>query len=174
MAKNFRSRRDRPRYQWFRESQGASEVLNTSGGVELLRISSAEYTAAGFGDPTVVRIRGSMLYVIDDSTAVDGSVQRLAMGIIVVPVSVTAAELQGPLGQPRLNWLYWSVHGLKATTLPAASEEAWGTGAWRFDFDVKAMRRLDGEKDVLMSVENPGDSAAHVFVTGSWSVLLQD
>ena len=173
-----RRTREAPRrkYQWIRESIPPTEITDDGGssGVELLRVTDAEILAAGMHDPTVVRIRGSSLLRMDPATSADGVSQRIVMGVMVLPASVTFAEHSGPLSTPNDDWMYWNVVQLASPTLPAASEEEWGTGSWRVDFDVKVSRRLRGKSGVVLGVESAGDSAAHVFVSASWSVLLQE
>ncbi len=168
-----RRTRERARYQWVRESIPQTEVADTTGAEVLLRVTASEYEALGITDPTVVRIRANLKLNMDPATSQDGFAQRIGVGIIVLPSSVTPAEFGGPIGQPNEDWMYWMTQHLKSTASPASEEEGWGVGTWRVDIDVKAMRRLRGRHDLVMIAENAGDSVAHVFVGAAWSVLFQ-
>jgi len=172
MARRDRARGPRRRYQWIRETLVATEILNaTSTGV--LEITDAEIIAEGLAAPTLVRIRGNMLFYMDNVTATVGLAQRVGMGIIVTKSTVSAAEVGNPATDSNLDWMYWRADNLKVgSDLTAAGVEQ-PPGMVRYDFDVKAMRKIH-KSSVHMIVYNVGDSAAHVFVGGSWSCLFQE
>jgi len=172
MANVSRSR-ERRKYQWIRESVPLTETADSAVS-SLLRISNAEMLAAGISDPTIVRIRGDVMFTMDPATSSDGSAQRVGFGIIVLPEAVTVAEYGGTGTNPNDDWLTWRTISLQSPTLPAASEQEWGVGTWRLEFDIKAMRRLQGSKALVAVAHNLGDSVAHVFVGAAWSVLFQE
>jgi len=171
MARGNRSGR-RPRYQWIRELSNSQEITNGTT-VTQLSVTDAEIIAEGLAAPTVVRIRGSVLLTLDTATTGASETQGFAMGIIAVKSSVTGAEVGGPLTTPNLEWMYWRGSQLTANTVITSTGVSADAGHIRYDFDVKAMRKLH-KSSIHMIVENAGQSDAHVFCAAHWSVLFQE
>ncbi len=171
--KSFPSRRARPRYQWIREAPLATTLSdNTVNGV--MSVSDSEILAEGLAAPTLVRIRGTVLLTADFATAVASNIQRVGIGIIVVPSTVTAAEVGGPIAEPNLSWMYWTVRQIRVPddiTDPGLTSAP--PGMDRFDFDVKAMRKIH-KSTVHFIVEVENDSTVEIFTAVSWSLLFQE
>ncbi len=167
-----RQPRVRRKRQWIRETTLFTEIANNAS-LALLEITNAEYTALGFGDPTVVRIRGTLGMILDTATVVANASQRLAMGILTQRGGATSTGTL-PIADLNEAWLYWGMTYLSAPDVAGGGLTGDQLANARVDFDVKAMRVLRGLDKLTLIVQNPGDSAAHVFVGASWSVLLQE
>ena len=162
--------RPRRKRQWIRESILPTEVANGTV-VALLSITESEYTGRGFGDPTIVRIKGDGLVFMDEATASAGLSQRIGLGIITIRGG-SAGSANSPLTEFDESWMWWSAYHLNIPA--AAAEGSIEDASHRFSFDIKAMRILKGLDNLFFVAQNPGDSVAHVFVGVSWSVLFQE
>ena len=161
----------RARYQWIRECGDAILIPDTGTTVvDMGSITDVEITGEGLGAPTLVRTRGEYLIFADTATATPGLTQRVGVGIIVVPSSVTVAEVGGPLAAPNLEWLYWSCHVLR---VPEEGAEDVAPGFVRVPYDVKAMRKIH-KSSVRFIMENSGDSVLEVIGAISASCLFQE
>jgi len=172
VARQRFQQRVRRKRQWVRELKISSEMPNNTA-LELLRITASEYEALGFGNPTVVRIRGQ-IHITPDSTTfqVANEVVDVGVGIITVRGGVGAGVIS-PIAEPNESWMFWRVDGLKNLQDGSAGVDLAST-ALRYSFDVKSMRVLRGQDDLVMTAENSTGSDPHVFVSCSWSVLLQE
>ncbi len=150
----------------------ATEIAN-SVVVGILTIDDIEILAEGLAAPTVVRIRGNCLMALDPATSVADVTQQIGFGIIVVKSTVSSSEVGGPLAEENLDWMYWRTSQLQANSVITSTGVSADAGHVRFDFDIKAMRKIH-KSSIHMIVENAGVSAAHVFVSAGWSVLFQE
>ena len=174
MANRFSGTRARRKRQWIRETI-VPTVITDGVQASLLAISPTKYSAQGFGNPTVVRIRGNFVVSPDQTTMnAQGESQRLGFGIITVREG-TSANVPGPLTEPNEAWMYWRVDSYTLQDDGSSGFDYAAAGVNRvIEFDVKAMRVLRGRDVLSMVVENAGDSDSHMFVSASWSVLLQE
>ncbi len=165
------SRRSRPRYQWIRECGDVIQIPDTGTTVvDMGSITDVEITGEALAAPTLVRIRGEYLIATVPATATAGLVNRLAVGIIVVPSSVTVAEIGGPAAAPNLEWMYWACHAFQ---VPEEGAEDVAPGFVRVPFDVKAMRKIH-KSSVRFIMENLGDSVLEFNGAMSKSCLFQE
>ena len=176
MANARRSFQDRPRRkrQWIRKSTSPTEILNGVAST-LLELSAADYTGQGFGNPTVVRIRGTIVVSPDPATFnAQTESQRMGFGIISLREGATAGVVS-PASDPNESWMFWRTRTYTLQDDGTGGLDLAGVGVNEiFDFDVKAMRILRGRDEIAFIVENVGDSDAHMFVSVAWSVLLQE
>ena len=164
--------RPRRKRQWFRESQPIS-ILSSTTPLEILSISEGEYVGRGFGDPTVVRIRGRV-WVLHATASITST--RFVMGIIAAQGNVDPADIfdagAPSVAQRGADFLWWAEGGV---TRQVASVDGNDPAAFQqYDLDVKAMRRLAGTKRLMFVVMNLRDAAVDIGVQADWSVLLQE
>jgi len=170
VANRHRSTRgSRPRYQWIRESTDLNEVVDGAT-LGLMEITDAEILAEALASPTLVRVRGEIFIQVTPTTAGVSETTALGVGIIVVPSTVTAAEVSGPLAAPNLEWMYWTARRL---TAPDVAPVSVAPGFFRWDVDVKAMRKIH-KSSVHLIVENSGDATMSIFASAALSFLFQE
>jgi len=161
----------RRRYQWLREISDVVQVPDSgTTAINLFSITDTEIVAEGMAAPTLVRTRGEYIISLVPATVTPGLVQRVGIGILVVPSTVAGTAIGGPLAVPNQEWLYWSAHAL--ITPEEGSEDA-APGFVRVPYDVKAMRKIH-KSSVRFMVENKGDSVAEILVAMSASCLFQE
>ena len=159
----------RPRYQWIRETTPLTEVPNNSV-LGLMEISDTKILAEALAAPTLVRVRGELFCSVDTVTVGVLETLRVGWGLIVVPSSVTALEVGGPLSSPNLEWMYWQGITLRAPDVAPVLVEP---GFLRIDVDVKAMRKIH-KASVHLVVENLTLADGHVFCSAGLSFLFQE
>ena len=162
----------RPRYQWIRNHLTSTEFANAAV-QNVLSIRDSEVTGEGLAAPTLVRIRGSVYAELDPATTSAFEAQQVAVGIIVVPDSVSSTEVAGPLTNSDLLWMWWKVIDLSAPGVITANGVNVFAGNMNVEFDVKAMRKWH-KSSLLMIAEVAAGGDAHVFMTASWSCLFQE
>jgi len=167
-----RTTRVRRKRQWFRKSV-APTVLGTTAPVELLSFQQSDYSAFGFGDPTVVRIRGE-IWVHHDS-AVAGST-RVELGILASQETLDATDVLGAGGsavnQLNADFMWFAVAAVQRRTASLDSEDPQSFKSYLID--IKAMRVLRGTSKVSLYVANLRDAAVDVAVFPFLSVLMQE
>ncbi len=171
--RNFPNRVRRKR-QWIRETLAPTEVLN---GVTVAfnSITESEYSGVGFGDSTVVRIRGIWVISPDPVTMnAQGESQRFGLGIITLRGGSAGAGIE-PLTDLNESWMWWHASTITLQDDGTGGLDFAGVGVNRvIEYDVKAMRVLRGKDNLQSVVQNSGDSDAHFFISHAWSVLLQE
>ena len=161
----------RRRYQWLREISDVVQVPDSGTTViNLFSITDVEILAEGLAAPTLVRTRGEYIISIASATSTPGLVQRVGVGILVVPSTVAGTAIGGPIAAANQEWLYWSAHAL---ITPSAGAEDVAPGFVRVPYDVKAMRKIH-KSSVRFMVENAGDSVAEINIAWSASCLFQE
>ena len=163
--------RPRKKRQWFRETSDFTEILDGTN-VNLLGMVAADYNGLGFGNPTIVRIRGRITFHADPTTGTVGLSQRMAFGIITQKGGQNLSTLS-PKDDANEAWMFWSAYHAILLADGSTAEDV-AASYQTFEFDVKAMRILKGLDELVFNVSNFGDSVLHVDVGVTWSVLLQE
>ncbi len=113
-----------------------------------------------FGRPTLARIRGSAIVMIDTSATTAGAKGTVAMGIATVPANQVIGFPQ-PLTEADYGWIWWHISHLGK---PDAGTEENVLSVDRFEVDSKAMRKLPvGTKLVLVAEAGPALAGTVVF-----------
>ena len=110
---------------------------------------------------TLLRTRGNILVAAIPNAASD--VAMLALGLIVVSDSAANAggvSLPGPILDQEADWLWHQYVPLDALSLSAADPNARVT-VHRIEIDAKAMRKIAGDRVVVLM----GETSASGFVT---------
>ena len=164
--------RPRRKRQWYRETVSAT-VLSSNSSTTLLTLNESEITGAGFGDPTLVRIRGVWRASLAAGTAFS---TLYTTGIIVVQEGVDPEDVLSAGGpstaQSRQNWLWYRQVAL--SNVSASSVEQCGANYDHVELDIRAMRVIRGTQKVIWVVTNHRDAAADITVSPNWSILLQE
>jgi len=168
MARQFSRGGSRPRRRWFGIALAGTgigltqQVLNVLAGV------------AGTVTPfTVMRAMGDFLVSAVPDAAGDRGV--LGLGIIVVQqaaASAGGASVPGPINDIDANWLWHVFVGLDAVVATAGSANDRAL-VYRVRFDVKSMRKVALDQDIILVAEMDSSSFATVDVTGGYRVLVQ-
>ncbi len=163
----FAPRRQGPRRQseWI-ASADQNAVVALGASVVLLNqsLTAATFVAAGLAPSTIVRTRGS-LYVHSDQTAANESGFG-AFGMAVVNDNARAAgaaSLPGPITDEGFDswFVYENFGGMNF----GPSTGALFANPWtRYDFDSKAMRKVENGDAVVVMFENASLAAGLEFI----------
>ncbi len=147
---------------------GAATTLAANNGILLATLNAAALAARPY---TVIRVRG-LLSVKSDQVAADEE-GHMAFGMAVVSdqaagIGVTAVPLPISDQGSDLFFLY-QLGGWNLTFVTGV-----GLGAdWsQFEFDSKAMRKVNDDQDIAVTVENESAAAGCIFKL-SWRMLLK-
>jgi len=158
MARGKRSGRG-PDYEW--SGQGFSQLALAAGG-------SAQDALVGTTTPgTLVRTRGQIMVMLDGG-AVAGDFVAVGWGLIIAPTGTTGLG-SIPLTDPDGNFFGYGlcIVGTEGT------QEDQQSGNFRFDVDVKAMRKMKKDESVFVVVETADvQGAPAVNIVGHFRFLL--
>ena len=152
----FAPRRQGPRRQtlWF-GSADATAVTALGGATALLAQSVSEATLNAFGGQpqTVVRTRGSLYIQSDQVAAAERPFGALGFAVVTEQARVAGiASLPAPITDEASDkffvWIPWEA----ASMVDNAASPA--TMMKIFDFDSKAMRKIEGGDSLVVTIEN--------------------
>ncbi len=127
-------------------------------------------------EPTLVRIRGSILVTLISSAAVPSST-FMVMGIkLASAAAVTGASVEQPLAQIGSDWIWWTVVPLVLLTGGSvASPNGDGLNSnVRVPVDSKAMRKVKNNELLVLVMQNSvSESTTTVGVDGGVRCLFK-
>ena len=114
---------------------------------------------------TVVRVRGSVFLRTDQVTANEAPFGSFGMCVVndtAAALGVTA--IPGP--DSDIGSDLWFLHKIWAIDMftSAATTEPATINGWEFDFDSKAMRKVNGDQDIAVVIENASAGFAANFI----------
>jgi len=135
----------------------------------------SEALMEGVPNPTLVRIRGSILVVMTASAATPGACLA-TFGIKVIQGAAFAAAAPAlPLTDVGSDWVWWTTVPMSLTGGSVAAPNSDGrTIVHRVDIDSKAMRKVKGNELLVFVAENTAVLSTQTFdVDGAVRVLLK-
>ena len=157
--------------------QGGSFNVNVGTGAAAVSTLVTEVILEGFPNPTIVRMRGSVLLRVSAVGAAP-AVSFLTMGIKLVTASalaigLTAIEL--PSDEIGSDWIWWSSRPFHNTTALAAVAGDDGEGlVTRVEIDSKAMRKVTPNKVLVFVAQNNASTSTHTIgMQGIVRILLK-
>jgi len=150
---------------------GGVDIANIVTGTIQFQTIVSEATMETFPTPTIVRIRGSLSLLTDDSST-PGAFGFVNVGLIVVTAAALAASgVPAPLTDIGNDWIWWECFTFGASAADVIGEEI---TIDRKIVDSKAMRKVGlNEVLVLVAELNNSESVMVANLQGALRVLLK-
>ena len=148
-----------------------SAVLNNSQNV-IAAVSEA--TLENVPNPTIVRVRGSL--VLKQTSPTAGARTHLTMGLIVADAQAFAVPaVERPLTDIGSDWLWWTNQSYHADGTAVTPLDEAGGAVWsRIEVDNKSMRKIQPNQVLALVLQNsPAAGTATVIVTGVLRFLFK-
>ena len=157
--------------------QGGNFNVNAGSGAAFVQTLVSEAIFEGFPNPTVVRIRGSLLLRVS-AVGATVAVSHLTMGIKLVTASAFAiglTALEQPFDEVGSDWIWWSGRSFHNTTaLSAVAGDDGEALVTRVEVDSKAMRKVTPNKLLVFVAQNSAiTSTQTIGVQGIIRILLK-
>ena len=123
------------------------------------------------GQPTLMRMRGSVLLFTVDGAAADDA--AIGMGICLANgLASTAAVLPGPITNSEFPWIWHTFTMMRHQTAADARTPLINTQ--RIEIDSKAMRKISPEMELFFMVELLNTAGTlDILIAPNFRVLLQ-
>ena len=163
----------RVRRPTFWEGAGLNLTVTTGASVSATVVSEAQLEQVP--NPTLVRIRGSLLVLVTAAAATPSSCVAF-LGIKVVQAAALAAGAPAvPFTDIGSDWVWWQAVGMNlAGGTVAAPNSDGSTIVHRVEIDSKAMRKIKGNEVLVFVAQNVVATSTQTFdVDGGMRVLLK-
>ena len=144
---------------WARAVSGSPQVVASAG--QKVLVASVTLSNPGIGE-TVRRTRGRFFVTSDQSAAQESQLGAFGMIVVTdVAAAIGITAIPGPVTEANDDgWFVWF------PIMQRSSDQTQSRSGWEYEFDSKAMRRVEEGSQIAVMYESASASAGAEIVTG--------
>ncbi len=155
--------------------EGAKIDMTVTTGASISQPVVTEALLETVPNPTLVRIRGSLLIIMTASAATPGACLAVIGIKVVSGAALAGASISLPFTDIGSDWVWWQAIPMNLTGGSVAAPNSDGRSiVHRVDIDSKAMRKIKGNEVLVLVSQNVVGVSTQTFdVDGSMRVLFK-